>query len=112
MEYKMYNDYDDYIRMIGDRIKAYRVNLGLTQQDLEDRSGVSKRSISRLEQGATIQLDNLMKILIALRLDDNIELLIPDQRMRPSSYLRDGRPKNIRARKSKKNSNIQWGDGR
>ena len=41
----------------------------MSQQDLEDRSGVSKRSISRLEQGESVQADNLFKIIIALGLE-------------------------------------------
>ena len=45
----------------------------MSQQDLEDKTGVSKRSISRLEQGESVQVDNLFIILLALGLGDNIE---------------------------------------
>ena len=56
--------YQNYINNIGTKIKQYRINAGLTQQDLEAKSGVSSRSISRLEQGASVQLESLVKILM------------------------------------------------
>ncbi len=59
----------------------------LSQQDLVDKTGVSKRSISRLEQGESVQVDTLVKILLALDLGENIELLVPNQSDRPSYYL-------------------------
>ena len=79
--------YQEYIKELGQKIKLYRIMNEMSQQDLEEQSGVSKRSISRLEQGESIQVDNLFKILVALDLGDNIELLIPDQTKRPSYYL-------------------------
>lgn len=76
----------EYIRELGQKVKTYRIMNEMSQQDLEDKSGVSKRSISRLEQGESVQVDNLFKIMIALGLGDNIELLVPDQTKRPSYY--------------------------
>lgn len=107
---KQRKEYQEYIRELGQKIKTYRIMQELTQQDLEDMTGVSKRSISRLEQGESVQVDNLFKILIALGLGDNIELLVPDQTKRPSFYLEktDNKPK--RVRKKSKRSDFKWGD--
>ena len=103
-------DYQEYIRELGQKIKRYRVTKEISQQDLEDKTGVSKRSISRLEQGESIQVDNLFKILLALDLGENIELLVPDQTKRPSFFLEkaDDRPKRVRKRTEK--SEFKWGD--
>lgn len=103
-------DYREYIRELGQKIKTYRIMKELSQQDLEDKTGVSKRSISRLEQGESVQVDNLFKILLALDLGDNIELLVPDQTKRPSFYLdkKDNKPKRVR-KKTEKNE-FKWGD--
>ncbi len=103
-------DYQEYIRELGQKIKTYRIMKELSQQDLEDKTGVSKRSISRLEQGESVQVDNLFKILLALDLGDNIELLVPDQTKRPSFYLEkaDNKPKRVR-KKTEKNE-FRWGD--
>lgn len=103
-------DYKEYIRDLGQKIKTYRIMNEMSQQELEDKSGVSKRSISRLEQGESVQVDNLFKIIIALGLGDNIELLVPDQTRRPSYYLKktENRPKRVRKKTEK--SDFKWGD--
>ena len=83
----------------------------ISQKDLENESGVSVRSISRLEQGASVQLESLIKILTALNLDANLDLLIPDQTKRPSFYLEDSRkPKQRVRKKERSNDNFKWGD--
>jgi transcriptional regulator with XRE-family HTH domain len=101
----------EYINELGTKLKQYRVNAGLTQQELEDKSGVSARSISRLEQGHSVQLDSLIRVLMALGLGQNIELLIPDQTKRPSYYL-DSREKNKSRVRKKANTagGFKWGD--
>ncbi len=103
-------NYLEYQKRIGERIKQYRVNAGISQKDLEDESGVSVRSISRLEQGASIQLENLIKILSALNLEGNIDLLIPDQTKRPSFYLKENKPKQRVRKKEENNGSFKWGD--
>ena len=101
----------EYQKLIGNRIKQYRVNTGVSQKDLENESGVSVRSISRLEQGASVQLESLIKILSALNLESNIELLIPDQTKRPSFYLKDNdKPKQRVRKKAENNGALKWGD--
>ena len=103
-------DYQEYIKELGQKIKTYRIMKEMSQQDLEDKTGVSKRSISRLEQGESVQVDNLFKILLALELGDNIELLVPDQTKRPSFYLDKTADKPERVRKKIKKSEFKWGD--
>lgn len=100
----------EYIKELGQKIKIYRIMNEMSQQDLEDKTGVSKRSISRLEQGESVQVDNLFKILLALGLGDNIELLVPDQTKRPSYYLKkmDTVPKRVRKKTVRKE--FKWGD--
>ncbi len=101
----------EYQKLIGTRIKQYRVNSGLSQKDLEYKSGVSMRSISRLEQGASVQLESLIKILLALNLEQNLEMLIPDQTKRPSFYLnKNTEPRKRVSKKTKTNTQFKWGD--
>ena len=107
---KIQKDCQEYIKELGQKIKIYRIMNEMSQQDLEDKRGVSKRSISRLEQGESVQVDNLFKILLALGLGDNIELLVPDQTKRPSYYLKkmDTVPKRVRKKTVRKE--FKWGD--
>lgn len=107
---EMRKSYQEYISELGKRIKSYRIMKELSQEDLSDKTGISKRSISRLEQGESIQMDNLFKILIALDLGDNIDLLVPDQTRRPSYYLEfsDSGPQRVRKKRVK--TTFKWGD--
>ena len=100
----------EYIKELGRRIKYYRIMREMSQQELADKTGISKRSISRLEQGESVQLTSLLRILMALDLGDNIELLVPDQTKRPSFYLE--KPENIskRVRKRSEKKSFTWGD--
>lgn len=107
---KIQKDYREYIKELGQKIKIYRIMSEMSQQDLEDRTGVSKRSISRMEQGESVQVDNLFKVIIALGLGDNIDLLVPDQTKRPSYYLEQVEYKPKRVRKKREQKEFKWGD--
>lgn len=101
----------EYLAMLGARLKQHRINLGLSQKDLEEKAGVSLRSISRFEQGASIQLDNFIKLLTALNLDDRLKLLADDQSKRPSNYLENNYKVNQRVhKKEKEKRNFVWGE--
>jgi len=102
-------DYQEYIKELGQKIKLYRIMKEMSQQDLEDKTGVSKRSISRLEQGESVQLENLLKVLLALDLGENIDLLVPDQTKRPSFYLEKSENKNKRVRKRLRRMSLSGG---
>ena len=104
---------DQYLTQLVEKIKLYRVSKGITQQELEEMSGVSKRSISRLELGNSVQLDNLFKILLALDLGDNIDSLVPSINKRPSYYIASEKKQPLkRASKSRKTvtTSFSWGD--
>ena len=106
-----YKDDRIYLKELGEKLKLHRVSMKLTQMDLEEKSGVSKRSISRLEQGESVQLDNFIKIMMALNLGENIDMLIPDQTKRPSYYLKNNRKTQQRVRKSSETkTSFKWGD--
>ena len=62
---------------LGNRIAQYRLNRNLTQKALAEEAGVSKRTIIRTEQGYSTQGSNLIRILRALDLLQNLEALIP-----------------------------------
>ena len=108
---KKYTDSQMLLSELGERLKLYRVSLNLSQADVEEKSGVSKRSVSRLEQGGGIQLDNFIKVLSALNLEDNLSVLVPDVRERPSYHLEREDKGRRRARKlGGKKPAFRWGD--
>lgn len=106
--YKLSNK--EYLQMIGKRIKLYRVYSGISQKELEEKSGISVRTLSRLESGKSIQLESFVKVLVALDLSENIELIIPDQSKRPSMYLEKASSKQRASKKKTKLEKFKWGD--
>src|SRR3990170_5180234 len=68
---------------LGERAQRHRVGMNLTQAELARNAGVSQRTVERLEGGNSVQTENLLKILRALRLADNLDQLIPEASIRP-----------------------------
>jgi len=98
-----------YVREIAERVRKYRINKGMTQSELATRSGVSLRSISRFEQGGDIQLGNLIKIMQALGLQANLEMIIPDVSNYPSYRVRKNPRQRVRSMNAQ-NRKFIWGD--
>ncbi|MHB8962468.1 MAG: helix-turn-helix domain-containing protein [Saccharofermentanales bacterium] len=100
---------------IAARLKAYRIDYPLSQKELADKSGVAVRSIIRLESGEDVQFGNLIKVLIAMNLDANLDMLVPDPTKRPSYYLKERavmpQRKRVRRKLPKNpNTHIRCGD--
>jgi transcriptional regulator with XRE-family HTH domain len=60
------------------RVRAERLRLGLKQQTLADRAGVSLPTVRRYERTGKVSFQNLLRLCHALgRLDDFAGLLCP-----------------------------------
>ena len=70
----------DLATRLGERFRAYRNALGLTQNQISQQSGVSVMTIVRFEkgQGNSIRLDNLIALMRAIQRLDDIAQLIPE----------------------------------
>lgn len=73
---------------IGRRVAAVRVARQLTQARLAFEAGVSKRTVERLENGHSVQLDNFIRCLRALGLLSALQALVPDAADNPLLLLR------------------------
>ena len=73
-------DIQSYLTIIGTNIKSIR---GLTkQQDLAKKAGVSRSTLSNIENAKSIELDNLLKIASALGIEPaNLFLTDEDQKI-------------------------------
>lgn len=101
------------VKLIGKRIKNFRIDYQLTQKQLAEKSGVSLRSIQRFEKGEDIQMGNLIKLLNALDLGDNIEMLVPDVTERPSAFVGKTKTRKrvrISDNNQKSEGMFKWGD--
>ena len=73
---------------LGRRLQRYRIDSGLSQNELSDMTGISAKTIANLEDGKQTNTLTLIRILRALGLLDNLELLAPPQDNRPIDFLR------------------------
>lgn len=72
---------------IGDRLSRCRIDRQLTQAELAEQAGVSKRTVERVEAGASAQLSSMLRILRVLDLLPNLERTIPAVVPRPLDLL-------------------------
>jgi len=71
------------LRELGERISQHRLNKNLTQAALAREAGISLSTLSRIESGSSSQFTNLIRVLRALNLLENMESLIPKPDISP-----------------------------
>ena len=76
------------LQTVGERISQQRLQRNLSQAELASDSGVSKRTIERIEAGQSIQLSNFIRILRALDLLDGLDVLVPERMPSPIEQLK------------------------
>ena len=100
---------------LGRRIARIRVERGYTQAVLAEQAGISKRTLERLEAGASCQLNSFIRVLRVLGLLGGLEQLLPAARPGPMALLHGKGKQPQRARPSSSQTQEpgtewQWGD--
>jgi transcriptional regulator with XRE-family HTH domain len=100
---------------LGERLARIRLNRNLTQAQLAEQAGVSKRTVERLESGAVAtQLSGFIRVCRALDVIDRFDALIPEPVPSPVAQLKLRGKERRRASQTKtvKSSakKWQWGD--
>ncbi len=94
---------------LGKRFAQRRLELQLTQEMLAEQAGVSKRTVERVETGATTQISSITRILRVLGLLDRLETLVPEVGPRPMDLLKlKGKVRKRASGKRKPTDEIQW----
>lgn len=75
------------LEALAERLARRRLDLKLTQAATAEQAGVSKRTVERLEAGASVQLSSLIRVLRVLDLMDGLEQLAPPTGPRPMDLL-------------------------
>ena len=83
MESLQLKNYIELQKLLGKRIKNYRLDIGWSQKDLSKMSGVSVHTISNVENGNGLTICILVSLLRALNLLDNFGLLVPEVGINP-----------------------------
>lgn len=74
---------------LGHRLARARIQHDLTQAELAEKTGVSKRTVERLESGEVAsQLSALLRVCRALDLIDRFDALLPEAALGPMAQLK------------------------
>jgi transcriptional regulator with XRE-family HTH domain len=100
---------------LGGRLAEVRLERNLTQAQLGEQAGVSKRTVERLESGSVAtQLSGFIRVCRVLEVIERFDLLVPEPVPSPVEQLKLRGRKRQRAsakRKTKAPSKKwQWGD--
>lgn len=79
---------DAVLTELGERLGRQRLARNLTQAELAEAAGVSKRTIERTEAGESTQFANFVRILRALELLEGFEALVPPPLPSPLAQLK------------------------
>ena len=100
-----------WLERLSERLAKHRLNRNMTQDELARSAGISRRTLARLESGEPTQLENFLRTLIALGLEDGLERLVPDVPQSPIQQLeRAGRTRKRATgrRKSRSEPSEPW----
>ena len=76
------------LRELGERLKRERLDQNLTQADLGKRTGISRRTIQKTEEGEVSTLATLIALLRGLGKLDQLDLLLPEPPLSPVQLLK------------------------
>ena len=92
MTIKNNNSNESVLIELGNRLASERLRQGSTQAALASRSGVSKRTIERIESGHSAQFGSVISLLRALSLLDRMEQLTAHDELPPTGLFLDEIP--------------------
>ena len=105
---------DAVLEELGARLRRHRLDLDLTQGQLAEEAGVSKRTIERIEAGQSAQVSKLLRILRAMALLENLEVLVPAPTVSPMALLqlaaRQRRRASGRTDRAQPETTFTWGE--
>ena len=80
------------LALLGERISTHRLNKNLTQAQLAKEAGVSHSTLTRIEAGDASNTTNLIRVLRALGILENLEQVVPEPGVSPIQQLKlDGK---------------------
>jgi len=73
---------------IGDRLERRRIDAGLTQAQLAEEAGISKRTVERIETGHSTDFVMLLRVLRVLKLLEALDQFVSDLPQSPLMLLK------------------------
>ncbi|MBR3757347.1 MAG: helix-turn-helix domain-containing protein [Bacteroidaceae bacterium] len=95
-----YTTNQDFIMLLSQRLKEYRLAARISQKEMAEKSGVSLTTICHLEQGVNqnITLNNFISLLRAVGMEQRLNDLLPELPMPPMALKQINKyiPKRVR----------------
>ena len=95
------------------RIESIRLSRNITQGQIAYEAGISERTVRRLENGEGVSMDTFIRVMTALGIQQNFEILLPDPSVRPVERIKKAAEERKRARPAKSNKEHPkwtWGE--
>jgi transcriptional regulator with XRE-family HTH domain len=71
------------VEELGQRLRRRRLNRNMTQQELAQKAGLARYSVSQMENGANFNCLTLVKVLRILECLDELDAFLPPQGISP-----------------------------
>ena len=92
---------------LGHRLKQARLNADLTQAEVASRAGLNRRTVLNAEKGK-VKLENLVAILVAIDMVDQLNIFLPVQEISPLQLAKlRGRERQRASRSRKRDTRIK-----
>jgi len=92
---------------LGRRLKQARLNADLTQAEVASRAGLNRRTVLNAEKGK-VQLENLVAILVAIDMAEQLNMFLPVQEISPLQLAKlRGRERQRASRSRKRDTRIK-----
>lgn len=105
---------DSLLAELGDRLRATRILAELSQAELAEQAGISRRTVAKIESGEPVTTLSLMRAMRELGLLEDLDTILPEDRLTPVEVVENKRRR--RQRVSRKRGEVKrgdwtWGDG-
>lgn len=99
------------MKELGKRIQDMRIAMNLTQSEMAERSGVSLRTVCRIEKGESARVESVLNVLRILQALPNLELLVQEQVLKPTELVDHGKkPSRVSSGRRIRETEWIWGD--
>ena len=83
------------IRRLGERLKAVRIRMDMTQEDLARQAGTNSLTVANLEKGKSVTVANLVRIMRALDMLETLEEAFPAPKISPILLKKEQKKANL-----------------
>ncbi|WP_165253585.1 helix-turn-helix transcriptional regulator [Adlercreutzia sp. ZJ304] len=98
----------DWETTLGQRLKRYRLDMNMTQDEVASRSGLTQATIAKLERGVGSRLLTFIKVMKVLGIEEQLDLIAPATPISPIQLRQYGKQrKRARSKGAQGNTKVE-----